>query len=413
MKQKYEELTHDICVRAVLECFNGKWKRQDVLEVIEKYAGIPRRDILAETKSQEMWLRLEAAESIAYELEQRIDDLMNGEADDLDLDPVVIRPRPDGMTGKIRDIAQCSVMHQIFGHLLFLGLKPFLMAKILPQQYASIPGRGQTGLARKNKRYLRSRKYGITVVRKTDVHHAYGSTQYYSVIALIRKKLPNAKWIISVLTALGRIAPDGHLIIGGYVDAWLFNLVMSFALRHVLKLHTNRRIKKMYFVMAVLSYMDDSVLMGRRSASIKLAVRYMNEYLLANFGLELKSSNKESKLFTVEQERDMRKRGCRAKPPGVDIGGYVVHRTYTSIRPGIFRRIRRQFLRAARQVEGTGTIMLCRSRKLIAYFGYFKNSNTRHARENLNVDYLMVIARRVVSAHSYLDAIKKGLVQNA
>lgn len=413
MKQRYKKLTHELCVEAVMGCFDGKWRRSDVLEVVEKYAGIRREAIFAELETQGVWLRLEAAEAIAYEMEERIDTMLAGGADDLDLEPVIVKPRPDGMTGKIRDITQCSIMHQLFDHLLFLGLKPLLYARILPQQFASIPGRGQTGLARKAEKYLRSEGLGIAVIRKTDVEHAYGTTKYSEVIRKIREEIPRAVWIVRVLEAVEKVAPGGHLIIGGYIDAWLFNLVMSYALRYVSGLHRMRRDKTMYLITAKMAYMDDSALMGSRTASVRSAVNKMNRWLQRNFGLSLKKDIKEIHLMTTAAEHDMWRRKSKQRPPGLDMGGYVVHRTYTSIRRCIFVRIRRQYIRAERQVKKTGTIMLCRARKLIAYYGYFKRTNTRKVKEALQVEKLTAIARSVVSSHARLEAAKKGQKQYA
>lgn len=397
MKQRYRELTHELAVKAVLDCFDGKWNRNDVALTVEKYAGISRQSLRAELARNEMWLRLEAADAIAYELEQRIGDLLAGRADDLDLDPVIIRQRPDGMTGKIRDIALLSVMHQLVNHVVFLGLEPLLRARILPCQYASIPGRGQTGLARKAEKLLRSKRLGVAVIRKTDVHHAYGTTRYAAIIAMIRKEIPDAQWIIKTLEALARIAPHGVLIIGGYIDAWLFNLVMSYALRYVASEYRERRGKRMYLVVAVLGYMDDTALLGRREASVKSAAAKLDNWLRTRFGICLKPSNRGCKLLTVAEEHALR--GSRRRPPGLDMGGYVVHRTYTSIRRAIYRRIRRAYLRAAWQFDRTGTVMLCRARKLISYNGYFKRTDTRKARQLLRVDELQAVARRVIAAH--------------
>ena len=44
-KKRYKKLGRQLCEQAVVECFKGKWRRNDVLTFIEKYAGIPRDDI--------------------------------------------------------------------------------------------------------------------------------------------------------------------------------------------------------------------------------------------------------------------------------------------------------------------------------------------------------------------------------
>lgn len=92
MKQRYRELTHKICVQAVMECYDGKWHRHDFVDVAGKYGGVTNAEIKRDEAQGAVNSKLEAAEGIALEMEQRLLDLMEGEAEDLDLDPVVERP---------------------------------------------------------------------------------------------------------------------------------------------------------------------------------------------------------------------------------------------------------------------------------------------------------------------------------
>lgn len=173
MKNKYTELTHELCTMAVMRCFKKKWLRHDFMDVINKYAGISRKEFVDGSRGGSMLTKLQVAEAIAFEMENRIDNLLKGDENALDLDEVIIEPRPDGMTGKMRDIATLCVFHQLFNHVAYLGLYKLLRARILPQQYASIPKKGQTGLAKYNSRLLRRSRYGIRHVVKTDIKAAY------------------------------------------------------------------------------------------------------------------------------------------------------------------------------------------------------------------------------------------------
>lgn len=102
MKQRYNKLNHDLCVRAVLEAFDDKWLRRDVVQLANKYGGVSYGRLKKGKETADLRPVLEAAEGIAYELEERIIDLMAGNPDALDLEPVKISIRPDGMTGKLR-----------------------------------------------------------------------------------------------------------------------------------------------------------------------------------------------------------------------------------------------------------------------------------------------------------------------
>lgn len=96
MKQRYKELSHNLCLRAVLECFEKKWHRQDFVAVAEKYGGVSNAEIKRDEAQSAVVKKLEAADGIALELEQRIIDLEDGDPEALDLDPVTERPRIDG-----------------------------------------------------------------------------------------------------------------------------------------------------------------------------------------------------------------------------------------------------------------------------------------------------------------------------
>lgn len=386
MKQRYNELSHEICVRSVLEALDKKWRRKDILLLMEKYGGVPRSLMLESIKEQNMNLRLEAAESIAYELEQRIEDLINGEKDALDFAPIVTTQRRDGATGKIRDIARLDIFHQILGHLLYHGLEPLLKARITPFQFASIPRRGQNGLVRKLKKSVWHVKYAV----KLDVVSAYKSAQYESVIKILKKEIPNAEWIICCIEAISRIAPDGHLIIGGYLDAWLFNFLMSYAVVYLKSLYKTRRGKRTYTVKELVVYMDDFGLMGDNLHALDQAAYALSCWLDNNYQMKIKTG----------KATRIGERSAGKSASGLDIGGYVVRKGIVKIRRSIFRRARRQFLRAAREVDRTGTMSMFRAQKLIAYFGHFKHSNSRKAAENLRIKELLKIGRRVVGYHT-------------
>lgn len=95
----------------------------------------------------------------------------------------------------------------------------------------------------------------------------------------------------------------------------------------------------------------------------------------------------------------------------MDMMGYVVHRTYITIRPKIFLRARRAYLRAAAELERTGRIRLFRCYRITSYYGPFKQSDSRKAQENLHVQELVKIAKQTIAAAARKRAAaKKGLV---
>ena len=103
MKQRYNELTEDLIFQAVKDCFAKKWERNDVSSTVEEYAGIRRQDISREIGENKNYLKQQAIINIGYEVENRLKRLLNGNANALELDPVVFHNRKDGMNGKVRN----------------------------------------------------------------------------------------------------------------------------------------------------------------------------------------------------------------------------------------------------------------------------------------------------------------------
>ena len=361
------------------------------------YAGVSARALRAAESQQNVLPRLEAAEGIAYRLEEVVEELTHGGT--LDMRPVVISRRADGMTGKIRDICDLCVLHQLLGHLVKLGLDPLLHARILPCQCASVEGRGQTGLLKKAKRHIRSVKLGVMVCQKTDVEKAYPSLKYDVVIGLIEREIPSARWILTVLRAIAEYAPDGHLIIGGYLDAWLFNYAMSYALRYLQGVGKTRRGAFIPHVKRAEAYMDDFALLSSNPTAVRQATKRLGAWMREHLGLKVKCKESEIHLMTYEQERARKKcknKGC----PCLDMGGYKIHRGYVTIRPGIFLRIRRNLIRAWREIQRLGTVLLRRARKLMAYKGYLKWTNSQGVIEKYHVREILKVARSVISYHA-------------
>ena len=97
MKQSYLDFKDDeyIYEKAVLECFQGRWKRNDVLCFIEKYAGIPRHELFIEELETiedkdgngiHGTVKLEAVQSCGLVLEEAIDNILSGHLEDVDTD---------------------------------------------------------------------------------------------------------------------------------------------------------------------------------------------------------------------------------------------------------------------------------------------------------------------------------------
>lgn len=182
------------------------------------------------------------------------------------------------------------------------------------------------------------------------------------------------------------------------MDAWLFNLVMSYVLRYMLSLEKVRRGTRQRLVVALVAYADDVAIMGRRLADLRSAARTAAKWTLKTFGLTFKPGGDEVAFLSIEEEHRRRHltrpaaRGC----PGLDIVGFVIRRTYTTVRRAIFRRARRQYLRAGREVDKSGTVQLSRAYKLASYYGYFTQTNSRKCSTTLRTEKIKPLACQVI-----------------
>lgn len=397
MPRLFRDFSKDIAWLAVSKCLEGKWRRNDVRTYIEEWAGYSRYELLeneSENGALSYGLKYDILCSLALSTVDMVEGIQNGI--DPDFDPVSTRRRADGASGKIRDIAYLCIRHQVLGHVVQIGLEPLLLARIGPNQHASIPGHGQTALTRQVRRML-NRKLGIKVYAKTDCTSAYQSTSYEAAIQIIRQEIPRAKWIIRCMTVLKSYALGGHLIIGGYLDAWLFNLVMSYAMRYVQSLGKWRRDKVHPLVIRTVSFMDDLLLLGRNESAMMQAIKQLKAWLWGTFHLKMRMTTGIVRLYPVEDEK---RHGKRDKPsrrgvPIIDMGGYRIAHSFIAIRRRNMKRIIRTFDRAWAEYKQTGTIKRQRACQIIARFGMLKNSDSLRFCEKHHVFELMRIAKRV------------------
>lgn len=156
------------------------------------------------------------------------------------------------------------------------------------------------------------------------------------------------------------------------------------------------------------SYMDDLVLLGRRWADIQSAARKLTKWALAEFGLTIKTEWVRVDFLSAAEEHQRRHMTGAAKGcPGLDMAGYVMHRTYTTIRPRIFLRARRQYIRAKADVSRNGYVPVWRSYKLVSYNGYFDWTKSRAISEALKQKKLFTAAKVAIRVTAQRNAMKK------
>lgn len=395
---RYNKLTVELCEYAVIEYFRHKWTRHDNLEFIEKVVGIPRQQMeLAVTSDYRSDLVGEAIEGVGLFLYGIAFDLIYDGIEPEDfMEEVTVSRRKDGATGKERDIATLCIMHQLLEHLVKIMLEPLLDARITQVQHASIPGRGQTSMKGQIHHYLAAGSIDTEVAAKTDVVHAYENTMYSLCIQIVKMESPRAKEAIALLEYLAKLAPGGHLIIGGYLDAWLFNLVASYAIRFMQNQGRQRREKFTKDISKVSAYMDDFVILAKTKSGIERVVRKTRRFMNEHLGLDI--------VMKVEPVSTTRL---------VDAAGYQIGKNHCIIRRTNWKRIRKVLIRAAQQMKDIGTLRIEVARKVISYNGYFQQTNSYKLQEKYEVAKLMRMARRVVRFHGWLYRRRRKERNNA
>lgn len=380
---------------AVVECFRNKRSRKDFRRLLCKTGKITKREIVEDQLNKDFKRTLEAESEVAKMLTQRI---INR---DLQLKPIRQFQRIDGLTQKLRDICQESPEQQVFEYIGVYALKPLFRAKILPIQYGSIPNKGGVAGKRKIERLLRKKFHGKVVALKGDVTKAYPSVTIPVVMEMLRRDIGKNKVLLWFLGALMSNYPGNHLCIGGYLPAWLFNYVMSYVLRYIYEQAQIRRGKRNRLVYAIVCYADDFTIYGDVS-KLKKAMKKATIWAHDKFGLKIKDIWQFYQVASFDEERENleeRRKGSKKRTPGVDMMGYVVRRRYTIIRGRVFRRIRRQVLRAWEDFKEKGFIPWWSACRIAAYKGWIKHSNSLKFRMEYCFDKLFKMCSYSASKH--------------
>lgn len=323
------------------------------------------------------------AHGIAVEITERIKNR------DLKLEPVRRFLRNDPNNGKLRELGIESAMQQCMDYVARYALKPLFDAKIQVHQYACLPDKGQVKGKNTLEKWERLDKTGTKYFDKSDVRHCYESIDH----SILRKYLerdihknPTLIWFIMAL-----IATHGSgLLIGSYISPWLCNYLLSYAIRYMQQdCYKIRRGKRKRLISHIATYMDDIIVYAPDKRDLKLAMGMFEKFLWENLRLTLKP--KHCIKITAKE------------PP--DMMGYVVGVNYTTIRGSTFIRARRTLLRAWRKLTETGRMALRAAYRIIAYYGFFKHTNSFKVAKTLHVKELRAKAIKTISKYA-----KKGMV---
>lgn len=352
----------------LLQAFAGKWKKRPFVRILIKYGGITNEELRAEITAQRMEKRTDAVRRVAKEVARRIENHKLG------LEPMRVHYKTDGLSGKTRELIKEDAMQQLLDYVAVNALMPLFQAKIMPQQCACIKGRGQTYGKKMLERWIRRDKQSRHV-RQGDIRKCYAHITKETTMRFLERDIHKNKellWLVDALLSKHAEAVDG-LAIGSYLSAWLCNYILSYLCRYICGLHRTRKRKNgavanIRLIHHVLFYADDFVIIGSRARDVEKAMQMAAVYAQNVLGLEIKSAWQQIDLTNGR----------------VDMMGFVIGYERTTIRRRIFRRARRQYLRAGRELAKLGYIPAWRARKICSYKGYFVHTNTYTGAQKLD-----------------------------
>jgi len=381
-----------------------KLQRRDYRKLLVSTGKITEKELAYERIDGSCNKQVEAIDVIAETLTEQIQNRT------LTFSPMREFQKVEGINMKTRDLAQECPEQQICEHIAVYALMPLFNAKILPFQYGSIPGRGQEAGKRKIERILRRKFHNQKLdCIKCDIKKAYPSVTTECVMQLLRRDIHKNKPLLWFMEKLMENYPDNHLVIGGYMSTWLFNYVMSYVLRYLFSLFQSRRGVRHNMVWACVCYADDFALFGRRS-NLRKAIKKASRWTVDTFGLSIKPGWDIVYFSSIDDEKTMkakRTNGSRQRTQGLDMMGFVVRRTHTIVRGRIFVRIRRQVIRARRNLDSFGYIPWWRAVKLCAYWGWLVGTDSQRFRRDYTMKKVMKAAKHSVSLHGKKEAVKR------
>ena len=274
-----------------------------------------------------------------------------------------------------------------------MSIMPMLQSKIMPFQYASIRGRGQLKGMQQIEKWIRRNKRCRYFV-KLDIIQCFKSIKVDVIDKFLIRDLNKNRKLVECLIRLIRLyerydknleelISDG-LAIGTPISQWICNYVMSYVYRFIQSMTYTRRNKKYRKIEKQLFYMDDILLLASSRkhmlSAIKDIIRYLNDEI------------------HLQVHDDWHILAVKKHP--IDMMGYRIYYSHTEIRPRIFLRARKQYIRSEREIRKAPYLSLCRSKSITAYYGYFKHTNSETASKKYSIKYVTNKAKQTQSHYS-------------
>lgn len=328
---------------AVLECLRKKCKRvrPDTVRLFARMGSMTRDEAIES---------LVARDERYYSTVDAISSHMREElvAGSITLQPIHMRDRRDGRSGKVRRLSVQEITQLLYDHVAVMAMSELnrLMGE---HQVSGRKGMGQAYGCRLMRKWVCSSRRRLYFV-KLDIRKYYGSADIGKVVEWLGRRIKNGKlmWLVDTLLNTG----EPGLNIGSYLSHFVANLYLSDIWHKVMQVIPGVR--------HALFYMDDMILLGGCRRKLASAAR-------AVVGLV------EEKGLTVKPGWQVHEVSHR-RP--VDTMGVRFSRGCSTIRKVLFKHARRAVVRAVRAVRGRVEPTLHMARRLASYHGWFTSTNS-------------------------------------
>lgn len=355
----------DVIRKCIYDCLDGKWRRWETIKLLAAQGVLTKREVKQDVKYGEI-CRLDGSITV---LANRIS--RDIAARDVELSRIVQKERRDENSGKVRMIGSETVLHQIYDYIAVYGITELCHAKIGPYQCACVPGRGQVYGKRAIEKWLSTDPDGTRYCVKCDIKKCYPSIDKDVLLRLLHRDIKNDTllWLLELLLS----KHDKGLSIGSCLSQYLCNYMLSYAYHYAeeqLAEEKTRRGKtvRIRLVKHTLFYMDDIVLFGSNKRHLRKGFELFREYLRNELHLEIKSG---WRLFKVDYiDANGRRRGSV-----IDMMGYKIGRSYTTVRRRIFLRCRRRLENIRKRIRTNKPISRKLAASAVSLTGWLKNCN--------------------------------------
>lgn len=375
--------TQEYIEKCLSDCLKRRWRRTDVSYFLAKYAvkhKLSSKSLHETAKALHDYVYNDskARKNVKKHLFPAIakDLLEEIENNHITLRKINYQDRIDKASGKKRRIGIASIKQQVYDYIVINAIKPMLNAKIGPYQCASIKKRGQIFGKKAIERWIRKDEKSTKYYCKEDIYHYYPSISHDGLKKFLRRDIKN-KAILKVIYRLLDTYKEG-LCIGSYLCQYLANYYLSYAWHYIdNNCYTYRRGKRINMISKKLFYMDDIILFSQNLKNLKKARKMLYEYLKNELGIKFKSENNYH----------------RTSSEAIDMMGYKITRTHTTIRKRNWKRIRRLYRRYKNKRK---TIDRQVSNKLISYYGMIRNSDSKIIERKYNIKRTLNRAKGVI-----------------